>query len=364
MNDYRDISRRLKVILFWVIILIHLTGRLLAKDHDIQLIVSIDHSDVLDFEQPVKRVAIANPEIADATVISPYQILVVGKSIGTTSMIVWSQGDEYIKYKLIIQKESSSQQVMLQVRFMEVNRSALNAFGMDFILKEIGVGKQSLNVGSYGGMVGEPSDPLTLGNAVNFFFQMPTQKFTTIFKALQENNLLSLLATPNLSAISGAEASFLAGGEFPIPIVSGSMGMQTVTIEYKEFGVKLKFVPTVLDSNIVNIQVAAEVSSLNFESGVVLSGFRVPSLVTRKTETTVELAEGRYLIIGGLLSNDIAKTVAKIPVLGHIPILGRLFSSRRFQNNESELLIALSPKIVHSITQEEIPELDMDDEKK
>jgi len=253
---------------------------------------------------------------------------------------------------------------MLQVRFMEVNRTALNAFGMDFLLKEIGVGQQSINVGSYGGRVGEPSDPLTLGNAVNFFFQMPTQKFTSIFKALQENNLLSLLATPNLSAISGAEASFLAGGEFPIPIVSGSMGMQTVTIHYKEFGVKLKFVPTVLDSNIVNIKVAAEVSSLNFESGVSLSGFSVPSLISRKTETTVELAEGRYLIIGGLLSNDIAKTVAKIPVLGHIPILGRLFSSRRFQNNESELLIALSPKIVHSITEEEVPELNMDDEKK
>ena len=150
MNDHRDISRRLKGILFWIIILIHLTGRLLAKDHDIHQIVFIGHSEVLDFEQPVKRVAIADPEIADATVISPSQILVVGKSIGTTSMIVWSQGIEYIKYKLIIQKESSPQQVMLQVRFMEVNRSALSAFGMDFILKEIGVGDQSVDVGSYG----------------------------------------------------------------------------------------------------------------------------------------------------------------------------------------------------------------------
>ena len=185
-----------------------------------------------------------------------------------------------------------------------------------------------------------------------------------MLKALEDNNFISILATPNLSAISGSEASFLAGGEFPIPIVSGSMGMQTVTIQFKEYGVRLKFLPTVLDSNVVNIKVTAEVSSLDFENGVTLSGFQIPSLVTRKAETTVELDEGQYLVMGGLLSNDLSETLSRIPVLGHIPILGKLFSSKRYMNRESELLITLSPRIISPLSKEEIPELHLKKEKK
>lgn len=364
MNCYHGIVRSAKIFNFYFWLFIISNINLFAKVNDLELTVYIDQSEVLDFKQPVKRIAIANPEIADATVISSNQILVIGKSVGITSMIVWSETGEYIRYKLKVQNESSSHQVMLKVRFMEVNKSALKEFGSDFIVKNFKVSHQRLDVGSFGGKVSNPSDPLELGNTVDLFFAIPTQNLSAIFKALQENNLLSILATPNLSAISGSEASFLAGGEFPIPIVSGSMGMQTVTIQFKEFGVKLKFVPTVLDSNLINIKVAAEVSNLDFENGITLSGFQIPSLVTRKAETTVELEEGQYLIIGGLLSNEITKTVSKIPVLGHIPVLGLLFSSRRYLNKESELLITLSPQIVHSIREEEVPELNMNDKKK
>jgi pilus assembly protein CpaC len=207
--------------------------------------------------------------------------------------------------------------------------------------------------------VNEPSDPLRLGTAVDMFFRIPTENISAIVKALHENNFLTLLASPNLSASSGSEASFLAGGEFPIPVVSGAAGMQTVTIAWKEFGVKLKFLPTVLDSNIINIKVASEVSNLDFENGVTLSGFKIPALVSRRSETTVELEQGQYLIIGGLMTSDMAKTVSKIPILGHIPVLGRLFSSRRFLDRESELLITLTPEIIHSMTKEEVPELDL-----
>lgn len=334
-----------------------------ANEINEKLNIHIGHSDVLDFEQPVKRVAIANPEIADATVISPSQILVVGKALGATSMIVWSENEGHTKYRIRIQNELASHQVMLQVRFMELNKSALKEFGSDFLIKGMKAGNQSIDLGSFGGKVSEPTDPLSLGNTVDFLFRLPHENFSAIIKALHEDNLVTLLATPNLSATSGSEASFLAGGEFPIPVVSGSTGFQTVTIIYKVFGVRLKFTPTVMESNIINIKVAAEVSSLDFENGVTLSGFQVPALISRRSETTVELKEGEFLVMGGLLTNELAKTVSKVPVLGHIPVLGKLFSSEKFLDKESELLITLSPRIVYSMSEDQVPALDLDVDK-
>jgi pilus assembly protein CpaC len=190
-----------------------------------------------------------------------------------------------------------------------------------------------------------------LNDNIDFFLSIPTRNIAAVVKALEEKNLLTTLAKPNLSAISGAEASFLAGGEIPIPILSGATGQ--VTILFKEFGIRLKFVPTVLDSNLVNIKVATEVSSLDFDNGIILSGFRIPALISRKAETTVELRDGEHFIVGGLISNDIAKTSSKIPGLGHLPILGSLFSSSRFLNNESELIIMISPHIIQTMQEPE-----------
>ena len=338
-------------------------GTLNAQPAGTLLRLKSGHSDVVDLAQPIKRIAIADPEIADANVISATQIVVIGKSIGTTSMIVWDENDDYINYTVIVESIESRKQIILRVRFMEVNKSALKEFGSDFIVKGV-LGNESYEVGNFAGEVVEPFDPLLLGSTVDIFFNVPSSNFSSVFKALNEKNLITLLASPNLSAQSGTEASFLAGGEFPVPIVSGAQGMQTVTIYYKEFGVKLKFFPLILGENLININVKAEVSSLDFENGVTLSGFKIPALVSRKAETTVELEKGQYLIIGGLLSNEITQTVAKVPVLGHIPILGQLFSSKRFLNKESELLIALSPDIAHSIPEEEVPELNLGEDTK
>jgi pilus assembly protein CpaC len=326
---------------------------------DARLTVRIGQSEVVDFAQPIKRVAISNPDVADATVISPTQILVDGKSSGVTSMVVWRESGPYQKTRLTVCGDAHSRQITLHVRFMEVNKSALKEFGSDFLVKNMKMGSERVDAGSYGGSVNAPSDPLALSNTVDFFFSIPNRNISAVFKALQDNNLLSILAAPNLSAVSGAEATFLAGGEFPIPIVSGSMGMQTLTIQFKEYGVKLKFVPTVLDTALVNIKVMAEVSNLDFENGILLSGFRIPSLVTRKTETTVELKEGQTLVIGGLLSNESSEVTSKIPVLGSIPVLGKLFSSQRYLNKESELLVTLSPQIVHFVPAGEAPQLEL-----
>jgi pilus assembly protein CpaC len=330
-----------------------------AALNDARLTVHAGQSEILDFTKPIKRIAISNPEIADATVISPVQILVDGKTSGVTTLIVWSESGPYRKYRLSVCDDAGLRQIMLHVRFLEVNKSALREFGSDLLVKSMKIGSDRVDAGTYGGNVNAPSDPLALSNTVDFFFSIPNRNISAIFKALQDNNMLSVLAAPNLSAVSGTEANFLAGGEFPIPIVSGTMGTQTLTIQFKEYGVKLKFLPTVLDTAVVRIKVMAEVSHLDFENGIVLSGFRIPSLVTRKAETTVELEEGKVLIVGGLLSNESSEVISKIPVLGSIPILGKLFSSQRYQNKESELLVTLSPEIIQAVSKEDVPELQL-----
>ena len=321
-------------------------------------------SDVIDFLDPVKRISITNPEIADATVTSPRQIVINGKGSGMTSLIVWTANDSHIKYKVRINSGEAAKQIMLKVRFLEVNKSALKELGSDFILQNMRLGNDRISMGSYGGNVNEPSNPLLLGNTVDMFFSVPTRDFTTILKALHENNLVQVLAEPNLTAASGSEAQFLAGGEFPIPIVSGSAGMQTVTIKFKEFGIRLNFKPTILDSTRIHLKTTAEVSNLDFDNGILLSGFRIPALTTRKASTEIELKQNEYLIIGGLYSSEMTETVSKIPVLGHIPFLGNLFSSKRFQNQETELIIALSPRMVSTYSEDQLPKLKLSNKEK
>jgi pilus assembly protein CpaC len=336
----------LSIFVFYFLLIFITSNSILFAKSDIKKIsVAIGQTEILDFNKVVKRVSISNPDIADATVTSTSQLLINGKQLGTTTLIVWDERDNYRFFKVVVHSQASSHQVMLQVQFLEVNRINLKELGVDFWTKDMKIGSEKVNVGSFGGQVNTPNDPLLLSDNVSFFLSLPTQNISSIIKALAEKNLLTILSKPNLSAINGAEASFLAGGEFPIPIISGSAGTQSVSIQFKEFGVRLKFVPTVIDSDLVNIKVLAEVSSLDFENGIILSGFRIPSLTTRKAETTVELNVDQFLVIGGLLSSEMVKTISKIPVLGQIPLIGKLFSSSRFMNKESELVIMVSPKI-------------------
>jgi pilus assembly protein CpaC len=309
-------------------------------------------SQVLSFSGAIKRISIANPDLADATVVTPYQLLLNGKSSGVTSLVVWDDKEEYAIYRVEVSEESIPQQILLKVRFTEVNEGAFRELGLDFWKKNISIGDKNANLGMFSGKVNSPSDPLALGDAVDIFFSIPEMNFSTIMRALEEKSLLSVLAKPNLCAINGAEASFLAGGEFPVPIVSGAAGTQSVTIQFKEFGVRLRFLPRIIDSTKINLKIAAEVSSLDFDNGITLSGFNVPALSARKAETTVELTQGRYLVIGGLLSREMTKHISQVPLLGSIPVLGQLFKSTRFQERESELLIVVSPEIVNSMLEE------------
>jgi pilus assembly protein CpaC len=323
-----------------------------AKDAE-RLMVGVGQTKILDFPSPVKRVSLANPDIADATVTSPRQLIVNGKAIGATTMIVWDEKEKYTYYKLVVHSENTYNQVMLKVRIAEVDRSAFREFGVDFLAKNIEVEDELLDVGGFAGQVHTPHDPLLLGDNVDFFLAVPTQDISTIIRAMEEKRRLTMLARPNLTAINGSEATFLAGGEIPVPVVSGAT--DRVTVEYKPFGIRLSFVPTVLDSELVNIKVATEVSSLDFDNGIILSGFRIPALVSNKAETTVEIRDGELFVIGGLVSSELARSTAGLPLLSRIPVLGYLFGSHRFQSNESELLIMISPHIVQAMQRDAVP---------
>ncbi len=323
----------------------------LAAAESDMLTIEPGHSQVFEYRKAIAKVSIADPSIADASVISASQLVLIGKGEGSTTLIVWDEQGNYEQQRIFVRKPIALHQVMLQVRFVEINRIALRELGIDFLVKNSKIGNERVDAGGFSGKVVSAGDPLGFSDAVDLFVGVPTQNLTTMIKALEEKNLLSVLARPNLSARDGSEASFLAGGEFPIPIVSGVAGMQTVTIQYKEFGIRLKFTPVVLDSNMINLKVAAEVSSLDFENGIILSGFRIPALATRKADTNVDLQENHYLIIGGLYSEEQARTLSKVPLLGSVPVLGRLFSSDRFSSKETELMILVSPRITSGVPQ-------------
>jgi pilus assembly protein CpaC len=320
--------------------------------------VSPGQSVILDFTVPIKRISLVNPEIVEATVVSPKQLLINGKAIGITSVIVWDNFEAYKIFNVKVEAAPASSQIILHVRFAEVDKTALKELGVNLLAKNVRFNSSagsSVDLGSFGGKVNTPSDPLNLSETVDFFFNLPGDNLSGIIKALEEEDLLTTLAKPNLTAVNGDTASFLAGGEIPVPISSGTGDRQTVTVMYKEFGVKLKFVPRVLDSSTVNINVKAEVSALDFDNGVILSGFRIPALTTRRAETTVELGQGKFLVIGGLLTQEMTKKISRVPILGRIPVLGMLFSSRRFANKETELLIILSPDIIHGVEESGMP---------
>jgi pilus assembly protein CpaC len=201
------------------------------------------------------------------------------------------------------------------------------------------------------GSLGNLPNALVPGStAVNYItrFSGGGATWTVFIDALKEDGLVKVLAEPTLIALSGKSAYFLAGGEYPIPVPQGGGGVggTTITIDYKSFGVGLKFTPTVLSSGKINMQVAPEVSELDFSNAVTIQGYVVPALTTRRVATTIELADGQSFAIAGLLREDLREIVQKFPVLGDIPILGVLFRSTYYQKNESELVIIVTPHLV------------------
>lgn len=245
------------------------------------------------------------------------------------------------------------QQVMLEVRVAEMNRELIKRLGINFNV----IGSNEFGVSLLGGLtsligftnpgVGGGAATVTTGvtQAIQgvFGFDTGSLSWTGFIDALKEENLLKVLAKPTLVALNGQEAAFLAGGEFPIPVPQ-TFGL--VTIQFKKFGVGLVFTPYIMDSKHISLNVAPEVSELDFTNALRTQGFTIPAITTRRATTTIELADGQSFAIGGLMRDNVRESVKKVPFLGEIPILGALFRSSSFQKNESELLIIVTPHLV------------------
>jgi pilus assembly protein CpaC len=256
-------------------------------------------------------------------------------------------------------------QILLKVRFASYDRNLNKSLGINLFslgaantigsvtTQQFAPPSISGNSGSSsGGGVSSSSATATFSDLLNLFVFRPDLNLGATIKALESNNVLQVLAEPNLLVQNGKQGSFLAGGQFPFPTVQGATGaggVGAVTIQFKEFGIRLNFIPTITPRNTIRLQVAPEVSSLDFANGVTISGFTVPGLDVRKVNTEVELGEGQSFVIGGLLDNRTTKTFEKVPFLGDVPVLGKFFQSIATQRTNTELIVIVTPEIIAPI---------------
>ena len=385
---------------------------------------------LLVLSEPIGRVSVADPRIADLKVITPMQLLLTSRGVGTTDLTLWNKRDEPLVLSLQVTrnlerlktqlaelfpdekisvsaagdlvvltgevsdvrvperaaevaqlhaekvanliKVVGNQQVQLEVKFAEVSRSGLRELGINFFHQDAGgrflggitnpgqlpdsfVGVPGALSGS-----GQPPVPAPAGGGFSLFFSgLPTFPFSAVLNILEQSGLAKMLAEPTLVALSGQEAKFLVGGEFPIPM-SSSLG--AVSVLWKKFGIILSFTPTVIADGALHLKLSAEVSDVDPARSVTIGGISIPGLTSRQSETTVRLADGQSFAIAGLLSDKVQSTVSKIPLLGDLPILGALFRSVNYQRNETELLVVVTAHLAKPVAPHDAPHLPTDNE--
>jgi pilus assembly protein CpaC len=382
--------------------------------------VLVGQSRVISFDSAIERFSVSNPDIAEAVLVSGNQVVVNGKAFGQINFIAWEKGSErfivfdvYVRTNLSLidsqiralfpkddirlsqangsvvmsgtvsdpriatQAEAVVQaagfktvnllespvkdlrQVQLLVRVAEVNRNRMRELGTSYAYQA------SPGVGGYVNGGGGPSSLSNvdggilsgaIGSSLNLFIMGGNT--LSMIRALQTQGALRALAEPNLIAMDGQQASFLAGGEYPVPIVqAGGSGNGTVSIVFKEYGVRLTFKPTIIDEDHIRLELEPEVSTLDFANGVKFDGFLIPGLRTRRAKTGVELRDGQSFALAGLLDNSETQTLSKVPGLGDIPILGNLFKSKQFQKSESELMFIVTAQMVKPVNRDDLPRL-------
>jgi pilus assembly protein CpaC len=251
-----------------------------------------------------------------------------------------------------------AQEVMLEVKFAEVDRSALSQLGVNIFSTGAANLIGTSTTGQFGGFTPQQisqtqgqNTPFTanqtVSNVLNMFLFQPNIHLGAVIEALETKNVLQILSEPTLIAVNGKKASFLAGGQFPFPIVQPGQGFTAVTISFKEFGVKLDFTPVIMPNGNIHLTVAPEVSTLDFADALTISGFTIPALSTRKAETEFELRDGQSFVIAGLLDNRVTDVWNKVPGLGDIPILGAFFKSKSISKSNQELMVLCT---VHRIS--------------
>ena len=387
------------------------------------LSVSAGKSIIVNSVVPVERISVGYGDFAEATAVSPYEVLVNGKAPGATSLIIWQKGGGKLMFDLTVRPSRFSadsrlesvrramsselagqaitltienetvylrgkvkdltsadravaiastagkvvnllyvdvpqaeSQILLKVKFASVDRNnslqlGLNLFSTGATNTIGSTGTQQFSPPTLSGLSNNrQAITTTLSNALNIFLFRPDLNLGATIEALQLKNLLQVLAEPNVLAQNGKQASFLAGGEFPFPVVQAGAGSSpVVTIQFREFGVRLNFIPTITPRGTIQLQVAQEVSALDFTNGLSVSGFNVPALTVRRVNTEVELNEKQSFAIAGLLDNRDTETFEKIPFVGDIPVIGKFFQSKLRNKNNTELLVIVTPELVHPI---------------
>jgi pilus assembly protein CpaC len=356
--------------------------------------VSKGASALLQNGTAIIRITVGDPSIADALVVSPTEAVINGKALGSTTLLVWdnqtqpriysvevtadapalqryikalmpdedisvtssgntvtlngSVKDPFTAQRAVKLAETSgatvidnlytppAQQVMLKVRFAEIARS---------ITKDWASQLSTLNPHKLSDK-GNWSGSTATDGTISFLLDNGTSNISALITAAKAKGDFRELAEPNLMTLPGQEAYFLAGGEFPFPMVQSAANASQVTITFREYGIKLRFTPTIQRNGAIRLKLAPEVSSLDFANSLVIAGFEIPSILTRRAETNVELREGQWLAIAGLMDNNMTNNVTKIPILGDLPILGELFKSRGIRQRKTELLVLVSPVLV------------------
>jgi pilus assembly protein CpaC len=366
---YRSV-KPLKGLAFAFLTLIFALSGASAQDQLIK--VTKGKSKFVTYHEKIKAVSLADQEVADVVSITPSALVIIGKAEGATSLIVWGESGELSSYEIEVGRNTSGQQVILEVQVAEVNTTALSEYGLDFLILDtdddhLGTGTKVL--GSYAGAVTSPdpsSEKLFAQDGITGVarFLGNETEISAIVKAMQRHGDLELLANPRLLCLSGEEASFLVGGEIPVPVAQsvGAGGVPSVTIQWKEYGIRLNFIPTVVDTTLINLRITPEVSSLDYTNSVSYAGYDIPALRTRKADAILEINSGQSVLMGGLLSRESFETIKRVPLLGHIPLLSFFFSQKETSQTETELVIIVSPRIITSIADEPVPSLPFDKE--
>jgi len=381
--------------------------------------IRLGSSIVIDYPEDVARISTSNPEVVDYVPVSTREILLHGKGVGTATLVVWAKSgqrnfynmtvdpnlepyrklirDAFPNEKIQLQGARDSvtltgvvsstgvaeravaliapaaktvvnnlqvsapaveKQIMLRVKFAELNRNAANSLGVNIVSTGAGNTPGRVTTGQFsapsirelrgvipGGNEGTLSEYI-VSEMLNVFAFRPDLNLAAFIRALQQNGLLQIIAEPNLVTSNGKEASFLVGGEFPVPVLQGGSNAGAVTIQFREFGIRLTFNPQITGHGTLKMFVKPEVSTIDIANAVTVSGFTIPALSTRRIESTIELGMGQSFIIGGLIDDRTTENFYKIPGLSSIPILGNLFKSRQETRAKTELIVMVTPELV------------------
>jgi pilus assembly protein CpaC len=380
------------------------------------LTLAAGQGELIDCPAGVARVSTSNPDVVDAIVASDTEVLFHSKALGQATLVIWSKNGDRRTFDVTVEpnlapfrtmlkqtfpdenidvrasRESlalvgsassqsvadralalvsatvkgavsnlrvaaapSERQILLRVRFAELNRSAATEFGVSLLstgaLRMPGaIATGQFPTGSIDQLTGgvpsssQSSTKFALSDILNIFAFRPDLNLGLLLRDLETRGLLQVLAEPNLVATNGKEATFLAGGEFPVPVLQSGASAGSVTVQFREFGIRLTFLPTLTSYGTIRMHVRPEVSTVDAANGVTVSGFRIPALSTRRVETDVELAEGQSFVIAGMLDQRVVEGFSRLPGFARVPIFGALFRSRAQTRNKTELVVVVTPE--------------------